>query len=997
MELERRLREEICGPAGDAIAGRGPFTDLMDFQLPRYAQFVYADLEQKQIEKVKSSWPNRVAGERTATFAHNILPTQHSYKDVAYSLRGLAEPSVWQGWLPGVEGEPDISPLLNGAGQLPTVARVALFETLRQNARDGRTLSGWNAALRKAFAELSLSRGAITAQGGPPPQDVIDVFVAFSVAGGTGCGLFYDFLHFVAEAALTLPTWAIRLYPLVVMPSAFEGSGGGGKKAELNGGHALLDLFRLVDACNRGQSPEMLYPPGDFPLQIQSGLRTAFLFSATAGLSREDLHRSIVTLILSLVGTALDEVEGADAAAEGPGSFADRFINSHADLGQPSATGIGNRSVSTAAVASLTIPHERITNVLVDRFLAKALKQLEAPPAEEANSDARRQTVTAIGVDEVLNREAPPVMTIDNTLRGAVAIHQALHTQGTIRVRALETLSQQLRTRQFRFDWTRGVETLLQSMDLFRAHRVIFGDTSLKEERDQTGVIGLFERLAASPTPPQDGMGPEPPPLPPLSDGLAGARKLKWSQPPVPTLVDTQEQWYKWRAQRAWSAAWARAKPDWGQVVTDMRDQLGAIVDALGRFAANEPDAFRNSCSELYKSRQGIKFLLPDAGPDLGNFYQKLLVRLRERYSLDPAREEHDVLAAMLGVDGWREAFAEAVKQADPMVALATLREKAVVVVKDALAGGDHRPPLLPKLLDLLEDASDQREGHMLTAALGSLLPGGFEPQGRSGQSQTQVSYPANAKGGRVEAFLRESLGQQFADPTVKFAITTSDAVAVILSKHAMGITDVEELQQLVRKWNSARLSPKSQDLLKWRQRLGYDPDWVLTTEDDRIRILHRILNALWDGRVKIAGDPASPTALSIVLRDGAIPIDLRLEPFRTFSSWPGLLAAYERFVIQADGTQLESTGALMEYLPSGLGSEIGKPSDAYCHFVAVAREQPKLIESELDTLADVALVRARHLLRFWCELLEASFAMPFELENRAYRNHAELQEKFGL
>src|SRR5919199_159434 len=35
------------------------------------------------------------------------------------------------GWLPPVNGEPEVTPLHNGAGQLPTVGRAALFATLR--------------------------------------------------------------------------------------------------------------------------------------------------------------------------------------------------------------------------------------------------------------------------------------------------------------------------------------------------------------------------------------------------------------------------------------------------------------------------------------------------------------------------------------------------------------------------------------------------------------------------------------------------------------------------------------------------------------------------------------------------------------------------------------------------------------------------------------------------------------------------------------------------
>jgi len=48
----------------------------------------------------------------------------------------------------------------------------------------------------------------------------VDVFVAFSVAGGTGAGIFYDYLHFISDV-FDQKGLEAKIYPLVVMPSAF--------------------------------------------------------------------------------------------------------------------------------------------------------------------------------------------------------------------------------------------------------------------------------------------------------------------------------------------------------------------------------------------------------------------------------------------------------------------------------------------------------------------------------------------------------------------------------------------------------------------------------------------------------------------------------------------------------------------------------------------------------------------------------------------------------
>jgi hypothetical protein len=64
-----------------------------------------------------------------------------------------------------------------------------------------------------------------------------------------GAGVFYDYLHLIG-LALSNSSLRAKIWPLVVMPSAFEQGRGGGRNAELNAGRALLDLFRLVDEQN---------------------------------------------------------------------------------------------------------------------------------------------------------------------------------------------------------------------------------------------------------------------------------------------------------------------------------------------------------------------------------------------------------------------------------------------------------------------------------------------------------------------------------------------------------------------------------------------------------------------------------------------------------------------------------------------------------------------------------------------------------------------------
>ena len=55
-ELERMMREEICGPDGNRFRRRLPSAGLLPYQLPACIQFVYADMNQAELSQL----PDRV-------------------------------------------------------------------------------------------------------------------------------------------------------------------------------------------------------------------------------------------------------------------------------------------------------------------------------------------------------------------------------------------------------------------------------------------------------------------------------------------------------------------------------------------------------------------------------------------------------------------------------------------------------------------------------------------------------------------------------------------------------------------------------------------------------------------------------------------------------------------------------------------------------------------------------------------------------------------------
>jgi len=102
-ELERRMREEICGPGGNDFRALRAKEGMLPYQLPSCVQFVYADMNQAELDRL----PRRVvpgsehipASALTASYVTGLVPDVASYPELAVRLRLEAE-RVVDGWLP---------------------------------------------------------------------------------------------------------------------------------------------------------------------------------------------------------------------------------------------------------------------------------------------------------------------------------------------------------------------------------------------------------------------------------------------------------------------------------------------------------------------------------------------------------------------------------------------------------------------------------------------------------------------------------------------------------------------------------------------------------------------------------------------------------------------------------------------------------------------------------------------------------------------------------
>ncbi|MFD8223045.1 tubulin-like doman-containing protein [Streptomyces massasporeus] len=1009
-ELERRLRAELCGPDGTALNSLGI---PLRYQLPECLQFVYSDFSESELARLphlSADASLRAAYSRTARATHDLLPDHDSSPEVTRELRAVMRDEV-SGWLPPRAGEPKVTPLRNGAGQLPTVGRAALFGTLRNG------LDSVMGPLMQAIDAISRSGGELSQLGGGPMSGC-DVFVAHSVAGGTGAGIFLDYLHLIGEAFRAKNFTGARIYPLVVMPSAFPASAGGGREAELNAARAVVDLFRLVDEQNVPTAESDLGDtdfdsamhiryPGVHPIKLRTGMvPTAFLFSRTAGIRPDDLRRSIVSLVMSLVGTELGDGTGPRPRADDDyQTFAASFINRGLHRAARAASGIGHRGVSTSLVASMTAPLDELAELVSSRMLAMSVRRLTEPgvrPSHEYVGTVRKM-FTDSGLEELWTREALTVPEPDPLPRGGVAIAQALRDRISDMQALLEDLRRKVERRApalaEQFAPRVALERVLRTTDLFQAERIIKGVPGDPDPVTAIGFLGMLENRSRQPARPA-GVNTQPPAVPRIRGRIGGLSKARWGDAEVAAAVEEQDRWYQWRCRAVWHEAWRRQEQRWRPAAAALNSEVTVLVEAFRKHVEEEPRAFEEHVQELYDDRTGVSYLLPPQN-NLRDFYDDLRERLVKRVNLGDNDDESALLLKLVDGDRWQAAHAAG--RRNPAAAVATVKAAVEQRIKSLFAESgmqaDERP-LLPSMAMLLSaaagvgDAAEEIGKSALEQfrfKIAGLLPHGFVPEG-GGPLKILIVYPRLQNKDAVEEYLRKSLllprdGKR----SIEFRGVETDSITVVLFRSEMSLTEVPEARNVLRRWALARDVEQSEDVLSWRQRLGYRDDWLASTEEDRQHILHRLLCAMWNGQVTVVeGDVDSPRRVRVRLyeEDGPdVPgMTLRLDDYQgEISGWAGLLRSYERWALLDEGRIVEDyCSVLMRVQPSGLALSGSRPDPLYVRFVNdIARRQLELLEKLEHHSGQWSPEWVRPLRTFWAETLPGALDVMFT-EKRA-------------
>jgi hypothetical protein len=366
-----------------------------------------------------------------------------------------------------------------------------------------------------------------------------------------------------------------------------------------------------------------------------------------------------------------------------------------------------------------------------------------------------------------------------------------------------------------------------------------------------------------------------------------------------------------------------------------------------------------------------------------------MLRRLRDRSSQQNPqqrnRSDAGLLQTLLDVGTWREVYRLSVEYG-PERAVSDLKERVKVAVKTFLREAPPgQQPILPRLHDLLAEAA----GHggptsamrdyldEFGGKLAGLVPGNFTPQG-TGPLKVLMSYPADAQSGTIEEHLKSSVNLP-TGPNVKFDCrpTRTESISVVLFRTSMGVTEVAEVRDVLRLWAAALQRPEPTDLLRWRQRTGYDFGYLATREEHRVKILNRLLCALWNGKATVTGPNASPERVSVQL-GGGVALSLQLAPLGQASSWGSLLRMYELWALNDDDIHRRFCAQLMRELPAGLASRPDPPDDLYLAVRDMAERQIECLDDMIKQQAANQRSRAAQMRDFWAATLPAALDQEF-------------------
>ncbi len=998
-ELTEALTREICGLDGRRLQARGgAFAGFKRKELPKFVQSVYLDFSQQALDEIKTHLQGK-----NATAIHTILPPFASFREAASHLRNENVPNVNE-WIPD-DPSVNVSPLSGGAGQYPTVGRTALFASLK---KQGYAQSIGN-DLGRALDELAQSTGQLTSfAGGGVHTNSIAVYLGFSLAGGTGCGIFYDVIHLLYNELVTrFPDVPCTIMPIIIMPSLFDSVlvGVNKRNTQLNAATALLDLSRLMDLFNN-PDPELsatrvvLYPwssvngAGGYKainLDTQFGktaVKVATLVDRRGGLDRKDVYRSIASAIVSQVST----IATVNQMTMG---FVDKLVNDN-EIRDMHHTLLGRKNIMPTVSASLTLPSERLVEVISRRLLADGLKaQLEAVPSRAISEEHVNSFLKGSGQSQIIEpqRFSERVDIKFAVAAGAMTDSKKFEQfQGNLQrkvVQSLDELRPLVRQAVPEMQDIRSLEGLIKVLDSYDDRNIcdalVIGGRAVAALRGQRFV--------------DDGA--------PTKVKKKKNRSIRWfrgkpEKADADRWVKSQEDQYVRDVKALWWSEWDSRRILW-QSSSDESDRVFEQIRALlsDQIAAADREQ-QEEVTKLAQTSLGVVEYLPSA---TGNIQQTLVTlvngvkdKIRETLVVGEA-DDATLLARVMRANqrnAWADALKQFLREKDSDSFIENMLEPLRISVQDVLQ--DVLTPLSDSLASLAHASNNVLTPDLdqLQEKLASLLPDGVIPQTGGAKPRVLVTYPGR-EDERVEEYLKNIIfGLRFnsfnAKDVFQFAAAgDSGSITATINIVGQGLLDSEEVRSLLATWVEAN-KPNTQhpatDRLAYRQRVSFQNLQDITDSPNRKVILRNFLAALYDGHVSVQkGSVESPEEIRVTKKGTNAHFDIPLTSRDGASPWASLFNGFEEKIVTA-GSLInpglpDAIKWFGEYIPSCLqlvGKSAQPPSPLFESIIELVMMYKDNLSKgeEFVGLTKEARLRREWVWNFFGKEIPASLTEPY-------------------
>ena len=1012
-ELEVALRRDLCGPDGKALIRKGgAFSKLSPYQLPDYIQSLYFDFDDdaEQILQ-KGTDLNTKLIEKNATVVKSIHASgATSYRVAAEMLRADKDTSsMTKNWLPEKDNEPQVAPLSDGAGQYPTVGRAALYLALNRSGNE------IEREIDQAIRRLVLAGGMLQAMKNESDKPKVLCYVGFSVAGGTGTGIFYDVIHLLEKRLNTiLEGIEVNIFPLTLLPSAFieNWKPNNVKAGKSNAAIALKDLAQLVEHLQKDDQPEdfkIHYPqPFGVTKMTPATIPTAFLFSKAASVNQEDMYKSMASFVMSQVTTGekpVDENEEKNLDSKKTEmSIFSKIINDKSLTAQTDEFGPGLKPFTPAISSSLSIPVENVADLISRKLISEYVTENNDTSLIQSQNNAVEMAEVLKNMEldflvdptptkpqQLLDEEENIISSSGKELNKNISYYKAQIQRwiNSFEPYARKSIS------DASMDWNQEIIRLLDSKSLLHTMRIFNGSNLSQDSHSKEGVIGKLSSFGSTIN--KTTQAPEQP-------KVKGPKSLqRGSNPRIKTefLKQSLPEWYKKEFKIKWQDAWNTQRSKWQSVVDQIKDVFSIVTSGLDTFSKQTEEQWEVAKNTKENENVLVNGFLPLDEGNLDTLKNDLVKSLTNTPSTQATPSATVLFETVLTKDVWQEAWKVFIKKSEENINEATLElinhikiELKNKVVEELQKSATDGSSLLPSLKNLIIRASRagttsvSNQIKVLQSELGKMVPLDAFPDSGPGTPITEIwiNYPLNEKDEQVEEYLKRHITADWPNQNevigkIKCYPVGGESIFISIYNFANGLFSLREPRNLFKELFDLKNTPEGREL-QWRQRLSTETVYNLASKRDYVNALQYFLVAAWNDRVVLNDAESIKNAKSIDIHlpnDGVI--SLNLKKFQNFSTISDLPEAFKDFWINMSAEDSSNWDQLLSMMPNGAqdGDIIDNlpRSNVFSDIVGtVAREEIKALNSLLNestknsSIAPGVISKVKLKLEFWTELL---------------------------